>query len=117
MVVKLLTAKNYPSRVPAKLRWAESISDSDWQIYSHAIQTLRSAGIRFLLGGGFALATFIGRWRNTKDIDFYIMPGDREAAISALTEAGFADYFPRLAYDRKWIYRSVRAEVIVDIIW
>ncbi len=81
------------------------------------MEALRAAGIRFLLGGGFALAAFIGRWRDTKDIDFYIKPEDREASIAALTQAGFEDYYQRLPYDRKWIYRSVRSNMIVDIIW
>lgn len=70
-----------------------------------------------MLGGGFAGATFTGRWRDTKDIDFYIHPRDRQATIAALTAAGFEDYFARLPYDRKWIYRSVKSNVIVDIIW
>lgn len=70
-----------------------------------------------MLGGGFALAAFTGRWRDTKDIDFYIRPSDRDRTVEALSQAGFVDYFPRLAYDRKWIYRSTRADVIVDIIW
>src|SRR3954471_24366717 len=68
-------------------RWAEAISKSEWEIYHSAIETMREAGISFLLGGGFALATFTGRWRDTKDIDFYIRPQDREKAIAALTEA------------------------------
>jgi len=70
-----------------------------------------------LLGGGFALAAFTGRWRDTKDIDFYISPGDRDRAVAALSRAGFVDYYDRRPYDRKWIYRSVKAGVIVDIIW
>lgn len=70
-----------------------------------------------MLGGGFAQAAFIGRWRDTKDIDFYLRPSDRERVIAALTRAGFADYYRTLPYDRKWIYRSVKAGVIVDIIW
>jgi Uncharacterised nucleotidyltransferase len=78
---------------------------------------MRDAGIPFLLGGGFALAIYTGRWRNTKDIDFYIFKKDRRTAIAALARAGFRDYFSRLRYDRKWIYRSTRSGVIVDIIW
>src|SRR5438477_124493 len=97
--------------------WADTISKADWEVYRRAIEALRAADIPFLLGGGFALATFIGRWRDTKDIDFYIMPERRQEAIAALSRAGFADYFARLRYDRKWIYRSVRFGVIVDMIW
>jgi len=103
--------------VAAKFKWAEAISDSEWEVYRSAMVALREAGIPFMLGGGFALATFTGRWRDTKDIDFYIRPKDREKAIEALTSAGFEDYFKERAYDRKWIYRSTRSDVIVDIIW
>src|SRR5437868_1442810 len=91
-----------------QFRWADAISQEEWTIYRAAIRAVREADIPFLLGGGFALATYTGRWRDTKDIDFYILPEDRQRAMRALTEAGFEDYFPRLRYDRKWIYRSVR---------
>src|SRR5207248_4516923 len=37
--------------------------------------------------------------------------------MKALKNAGFADYYSKLNYDRKWIYRSIRSKVIVDIIW
>jgi len=97
--------------------WAEAMSDSEWRIYLRAIEDLRQAGIHFMVGGGFALATFTGKWRDTKDIDFYILPQDREAARAALQNAGFEDYYSRRPYDRKWIYRSVKQDVIVDIIW
>lgn len=100
-----------------QLKWAQAIPNEHWACYRTAIQALRRLGTRFLLGGGFALATHIGRWRNTKDIDFYILPHDREAAVDALTRAGFVDYYSRLPYDRNWIYRSTCAGVIVDLIW
>src|SRR5882724_302815 len=106
-----------PRHARPKFRWAAAIEPSDWEIYRAAMTALRTARVPFLLGGGFALATFIGRWRDTKDIDFYIMPEARQAAIAALTRAGFADYFDCRSYDRKWIYRSVRSNVIVDLIW
>lgn len=94
-----------------------AVSDEHWNTYRDAIHALREAGIRFLLGGGFALATYTGRWRNTKDIDFYIMHEDRDKAVEALDKAGFMDLFGRMPYDRKWIYRSTRDGLIVDIIW
>jgi hypothetical protein len=113
-------AEGCPAPPPRKIpdfSWANAISEEEWDIYKSAIETLRSTGVRFLLGGGFALATFTGRWRDTKDIDFYVCPRDREAVVAALTKAGFADYYNQRPYDRKWIHRSVRFGVIVDIIW
>jgi hypothetical protein len=98
-------------------RWSAALSEDQWKIYSKAIDAVRSSGVLFMLGGGFALASFTGRWRDTKDIDFYIHPQDREQVIEALSQAGFKDYYSKLPYDRKWIYRSVQSDVIVDIIW
>jgi hypothetical protein len=100
-----------------QFEWVNAVTDEQWATYREAIQALRRANVRFLLGGGFALATYIGRWRNTKDIDFYIMREDRDRAVEALANAGFEDLFSRLPYDRKWIYRSTRDGLIVDIIW
>jgi hypothetical protein len=98
-------------------RWAAAISQSEWEIYQTAIKAVRETGAPFLLGGGFALATFTGRWRDTKDIDFYIHPEHREKVVEALSKQGFSDYFNIREYDRKWIHRNVRDGVIVDIIW
>jgi hypothetical protein len=63
------------------------------------------------------LAGYTGRWRNTKDLDLYILPRDREAMVAALSNIGFSDYFSRRPYDPGWIYRSIRKNIIVDIIW
>src|SRR5262245_35937441 len=63
----------------SKFRWADSIPKTEWRTYKRAIQAVREAHIPFLLGGGFALATFTGRWRDTKDIDFYVKPSARSA--------------------------------------
>ena len=98
-------------------QWADIIPVGQWADYRSAIEALRNAGIRFLLGGGFGLAVLTHRWRNTKDIDFYILPRDREAAIAALSATGFVDYFDQRPYDPGWIYRSTRNGIIVDIIW
>ncbi|MCI0745315.1 MAG: nucleotidyltransferase family protein [Verrucomicrobia subdivision 3 bacterium] len=93
------------------------IPDEQWTVYHDAISAVRRLGLPFTLGGGFALAAYTGRWRNTKDIDFYILPGQRVQFVDVLSQAGFRDYFPQLAYDRGWIYRGFRDGAIVDLIW
>jgi len=105
--------------VPAgqEIAWVDVIPPDQWALYKQAIQAVRRAGIRFLVGGGFGLAAYTGRWRNTKDMDLYIVPSDRERTIQALAEAGFGDYYDTLPYDRGWIYRSTRDGIIIDIIW
>jgi len=102
---------------PLQFRWADAISATEWKIYVRALGVLRNEGLDFLLGGGFARAGYTGHWRDTKDIDFYIRPADREREQHALKKAGFADYYEKLPYDRSWIYRSYKGNVIVDVIW
>jgi hypothetical protein len=100
-----------------EIAWADVIPPEQWAIYKDAVRAARRAKVRFLLGGGFGLAAYTGRWRNTKDMDIYVLPAERERIIKGLTDAGFADYYQTLPYDRGWIYRSVREGIIVDVIW
>lgn len=114
--------RGYPPRrtsslKPLQFRWADAISVGAWKIYRGAIRALRKEGIEFLVGGGFARAAYTGHWRDTKDIDFYVRPQDRKRAELALTKAGLTDFYPKLPYDRAWIYRSHKQKVIVDVIW
>lgn len=97
--------------------WLELISDDEWAVYLPVIAAVRAAGIPFALGGAFALATHTGKWRNTKDLDFFVAPEHRERMIEIVTCAGLVDYYDVLEYDRGWIYRSHRNGTIVDVIW
>jgi len=40
-----------------QFQWAEAISGQEWKIYRTASRAVRDAGVPFMLGGGFALAT------------------------------------------------------------
>ena len=70
-----------------------------------------------MLGGAFGLAAYTDCWRNTKDIDLFVLGQDRERAIQVLTGLGFVDFYDTLPYDRGWIYRATRSGLIVDLIW
>lgn len=100
-----------------QFRWATAIPEGEWLVYREGVRRLSQANVRFMLGGGFALATFTGRWRNTKDMDFYIHPDEHERAIDALADAGFADCYSRQPYDRSWSHRNIKSEVIIDLLW
>ena len=97
--------------------WAAIVPESEWAIYVKALKAVRPLGWPFMIGGAFGLACHTGRWRNTKDIDLFVMPDHHEAFVDALLKAGFVDYYDTLAYDRGWIFRAVCDGVIVDVIW
>lgn len=105
------------SETEVRLEWQDRIESTEWTVYQRVVTQLRSAGIPFAFGGAFATAVYTGQLRNTKDFDFYIRPDDREATIGAIARAGLRDYYDRLPYDRRWIYRASEDDVIVDAIW
>jgi hypothetical protein len=95
----------------------ELIPPHDWALYRVVLEKALAQGLRFALGGGLAFSAYARRWRNTKDMDLYVLPDDRQAMIDLVRTSGFADYFEQEPYDRRWIYRSYRERVIVDVIW
>lgn len=97
--------------------WSNIITEEQWRIYRQAIRATRKTKARFLLGGAFSLAGYTGRCRNTKDLDFFVLPSDKDKIVDALTKAGFDDYYSTMPYDRGWIYRATKNDVIVDTIW
>jgi hypothetical protein len=105
------------SAAAARVEWEHRIPEGEWAVYREAIRQVRSLDIPLAFGGAFALAVYTGSLRNTKDFDIYVRPGDREAVIGALTAAGLDDHFDRLPYDRSWIYRGSRGDILVDAIW
>ena len=93
------------------------IYDAQWALYEKVMDAAVQSDIPFAIGGAFGLATYTGITRNTKDLDLYILPRDRERAIDMVSRLGLTDYFEQAPYERHWIYRATLDGVIVDIIW
>ncbi len=97
--------------------WQELIPREQRDIYEQVISEASARGLDFAFGGAMAAAVYKGQWRDTKDMDLYALPEDREEFVEVLTVCGLKDYYDLLPYDRKWIYRGYADGVIVDIIW
>ncbi len=97
--------------------WTGQIPEDQWRLYRQVIDLAHERETPFAVGGAFAVATFTGFWRNTKDLDLYVLPQNREKMIGVLAEAGLTDMYEKLPYDRWWIYRGHRDDAIVDVIW
>ena len=100
-----------------QISWLDDIPDEEWALYRQVIGEARARGLDFALGGAFATATYTGQWRNTKDLDFFILPEQRDAFVDLLADLGMHDFYDELEYDRGWIYRGSRDGLIVDVIW
>jgi hypothetical protein len=97
--------------------WDSLIPPEQWAVYRCVIDRVSAEGLHFALGGGFAVGLYTGTPRNTKDLDIYIRPDERDAVIRIMSDCGLTDYFEKKPYDRAWIYRGNQDDTIVDAIW
>src|SRR5689334_22189105 len=71
--------------VQRRKEWAKLIPPTQWSIYREVILAAQHERIPFAIGGAFAVATYTGSWRNTKDLDLYVLPEYRDRMIAMLT--------------------------------
>ena len=105
----------YPIHLPSRIE--DYVPDEQWDVFRNAIDAVRMLQVPFAIGGGMAISFYTGLWRNSKDIDLYVLPQHRDAVIAAVLGAGLHDLFDEQPYDRAWIFRSVHVGVIVDVMW
>jgi hypothetical protein len=97
--------------------WLQHLPPGQWSVYKTLMALARDCGLQFAIGGGFATMAYTGQWRDTKDIDFFILARDKDEMIRILTDSSLADYYDQQPYERHWIYRSYKEDIIVDVIW
>jgi hypothetical protein len=79
------------------------------------IEVLRLAGehgIPFAVSGAFALHQHTGIWRDTKDLDLFLVREDVPRALDVLSSAGFETE----VCDPVWLCKARRGRFFVDII-
>jgi hypothetical protein len=75
------------------------------EFYLHAMDALDAASIRYLVGGGYAMAHYTGIIRDTKDLDVFVRPGESRKAVDALGAAG---------YRTEWTWPHFLAKALSD---
>ena len=82
-------------------------------IYAEGLRALVEAKAPFLVGGGFALYSYLGRWRTTKDVDIFIQPDDLHSVLHILMRAGFVCEITDVA----WLAKAKKGDACIDIIF
>jgi hypothetical protein len=83
------------------------------EVYVEGLRALLSAKIPFLVGGGYALFDYLGRWRSTKDMDVFLHPEEVTPALSALEQTGFTVEIT----DPAWLAKARRSGALIDVIF
>lgn len=88
-------------------------TSDEGRFYRDALGALDAAAVPFLLGGAFALQTYTGIARDTKDIDLFVRPSDVERALDVLAAEGYSieRTFPH------WLAKARHGEHFIDIIF
>lgn len=81
--------------------------------YCEVLQQMAKSQIPFLVSGTYALASYTGIDRPTKDVDVFTTAGDALKMLAYFKEQGFDVEI----VDERWLARITRGELFVDIIY
>src|SRR5690349_19609266 len=81
--------------------------------YREVLQLMVESRIPFLVSGTYALATYTGIDRPTKDVDVFAKAGDSLKLLHYCKEHGFDVEM----VDERWLARITRGELFVDVIY
>ncbi len=95
----------------------DQFASEERDLYIEALDALCDSGVPFMVGGAFAVYHYTGWWRDTHDIDVYVVQDDVKAAADALESVGFVDIGEQAEGDKHWIYHSGKSGLIFDVIW
>lgn len=105
---------NHPGELSTEASAAERMRDGDeLGARARAIQVLQDAGVPFLVGGAYAYAHYTGVYRDTKDLDLFLLGRDVERALEVLAGDGWrTEHHPD-----GWLAKGFKGEYFVDLIF
>jgi hypothetical protein len=83
------------------------------EFFRRALTALSDAGVRYMIGGAYALERFTGVTRDTKDIDVFVMPRDCGRTLGVLANQGFGIELS----DPNWLAKAFDGDYFLDIIF
>src|SRR5690242_21038955 len=81
--------------------------------YSEVLALMAQSQIPFLVSGTYALSSYTGIDRPTKDVDVFTTAGDALKLLAWFRDKGF----DTIVVDERWLARITRGELFVDIIY
>jgi hypothetical protein len=88
-------------------------NDQAHGFYREAVGDLQSTSVPFLIGGAFALESYTGLVRRTKDLDIFVRPGDCDRLLSGLRRKGYETEirFPH------WLGKAFKDGHFIDVVF
>jgi len=87
--------------------------ESEKSVFRDALVALNRARISYVLGGAFAVYFHTGTWRDTKDMDIFLLPPDVGRALGSLRAAGFTTAIE----DEHWLAKAFKNGYTIDLVF
>ena len=81
--------------------------------YKEAIGVLKECKVPFMLGGAFAMFSYTGIYRDTKDLDVFCKPSDFPRILKFFADKGYKTDL----YDVRWLAKIYKGDYFIDIIF
>src|SRR5215217_93396 len=82
------------------------------EVYGEALDALNRSGIRYMLGGTVALNAYTDIWRETKDLDVFVLEREVPQVLQRLEVTGFETEIA----DPCWLAKAWKGEHFADIL-
>lgn len=91
------------------------VSEETAEFYRSGARSLAAGGVRFLVGGAYALLDYTGIERHTKDFDVFVLPADVQRALDVLAAAGYRVELT----DERWLAKAFprEGESFIDLVF
>jgi hypothetical protein len=89
-----------------------TFSPEQQQLFHEVLTFMNDKGIPYVVSGTFALHEHTGIWRQTKDLDLFVTPGNMRRALQLFREAGYDTWVK----DPVWLGKVMRSNYYVDLI-
>jgi hypothetical protein len=89
------------------------VDDTAQHLYRGCLEALQWSGVPFLVGGAFALESYTGLVRRTKDLDVFVRSDHAEPLLSFLSTAG---YRTEIRFTH-WLGKAFKDDHFIDIIF
>jgi hypothetical protein len=88
------------------------MSVEEQEVHADALRILNEAGVHYVVSGAVALGYYTNIWRNTKDLDLFLVRQDLTAALAILSARGFIVE----TQAQHWLANARRGDYYVDLI-
>lgn len=89
------------------------MSLEEQEVHRQALRILNQHNVRYVVAGAVAIGHYTGLWRDTKDLDLFLVPDEVTKALTVLAEHGYSVGVGA----GHWLAHAAQGKYYVDLIY